>query len=221
MSKAVALLPVALGAAAFALMGADAAPTGAFRIETVQFEVAPPPGYCLSSDREVAIDRRIAAADRMNVTHLSVHACGTKPPWRSYFLVKTPVQLLRVVTTTAELQAAVWPELVRGFDSRAIETRSSDQATRVLGARTTVKGEMVPLGKDESCLYLGGVIDVRTPERKVGYTLSVAGCMTVVGGRVMTIYRYAPGTTMDSVRALMPSARAFAAAINVRDDARR
>ena len=44
-------------------------------------------------------------------------------------------------------------------------------------------------------------------------TLAMSGCMTVVSGKVVTIYRYAPGTTDADIRALMPSVLAFAKAI--------
>ncbi len=46
----------------------------------------------------------------------------------------------------------------------------------------------------------------------------MGGCMTVVGGRVLTIFFYGPGNAPGTVARLRAKARAFALSISVRKD---
>jgi hypothetical protein len=191
----------------------DDAPRGAFRIATVAFHAPVPEGFCLPEGKDAAAAQLVAAADRDNVTHLTVVHCDEKRRWTDYFLIKTPTAALMATMTNAELQQALEPILIKGLDSDAITKSASEQLSGTLQSKIDLKGRIEFLGKDDSCLYLGGVLNLKGEADGSGYTLAMAQCITVVEGKALTVYRYGDGEDRKAVEALMPSARAFAKAI--------
>lgn len=198
------------------LVAAVATPAAAqsrFRVGTVEFTAALPAGYCSATERKAAaVAQMMAAADNRNVTHLTAISCDTDKAWKDYFILKTPNELLAVSTNTAEFQQAVAPVLKAASSAKDVEEASAN-LSRTMGSPVQVNGEVLSYGQDTHCLYLGAVLDMAAPEQGINYTLAMSGCMTVVSGKVVTIYRYAPGTTDADIRALMPSVLAFAKAI--------
>jgi hypothetical protein len=154
----------------------------------------------------------LAAADNRNVTHLTAMSCDADKAWKDYFILKTPNELLAVSTNTAEFQQAVGSALKAAVSAKDVD-EASNSLSRTMGSPVQVKGEVRGYGQDANCLYIGAVLDMAAPERGIAYTLAMSGCMTVVSGKVVTIYRYAPGTTDADIRKLMPSVLAFAKAI--------
>lgn len=197
------------------LLVAIATPVAAqsrFRVGTVEFTAALPAGYCPAAEgKNAAVAQMVAAADNRNVTHLTVLSCDAEKAWKDYFILKTPNELLAVSTNTAELQRAIGPAL--NAQSGGENEEASKSVSRTMGSPVQIKGEVRGYGQDAHCVYLGAVLDMAAPERGIAYTLAMSGCMTVVSGKVVTIYRYAPGTTDADVRKLMPSVLAFAKAI--------
>ena len=198
------------------LIAAIAIPAAAqsrFRVGTVEFTAALPAGYCSATEgKNAAVAQMVAAADNRNVTHLTALSCDADTAWKDYFILKTPNELLAISTNTAELQQAVGPALKTALTT-ADNEEASKSVSRTMGSPVQIKGEVRGYGQDANCLYLGAVLDMDAPERGIKYTLAMSGCMTVVAGKVVTIYRYAPGTTDADVRKLMPSVLAFAKAI--------
>ncbi|WP_447726441.1 hypothetical protein [Sphingomonas koreensis] len=191
------------------------APRSTFRIGTVSFSTAVPEGYCLPEAKDAAAAQLLAAADRDNVTHLTVNLCDEKRRWTDYFLVKTPVAALSVTTTTAEFQKVMEPYLAKELDTNALLNSASEQVSGVLGSKVDLKGRITFLGKDDTCLYLGGIFDVKGEVSGISYTLALAQCMTVVEGKLLNVIRYGEGKDAKSVEALMPSARAFAQGVTL------
>jgi hypothetical protein len=187
-------------------------PPSAFRVGTVAFNLPVPEGFCLPEGEDAAAAQLIAASDRDNVTHLSLLQCDEKRRWIDYFLIKTPTVALMATMTNAELQQAVEPELAKGFNSDEIVASVSKEVSDTFRSKVDLKGQIVFLGKDESCLYLGGVFDV-AGANGTGYTLAMAQCMTVVEGKMLSIYRYGGGKGRKAVEALMPSTKILAKAI--------
>ncbi|MBA4762905.1 hypothetical protein [Sphingomonas sp.] len=196
------------------LIAAIATPAAAqnrFRVGTVEFTTELPAGYCPAEGKNAAVAQMLAAADPRNVTHLTAMSCSADMAWKDYFILKTPNELLAVSTTTAELQRAIGPAL--NAQSGGENEEASKSVSRTVGSPVQIKGEVRGYGQDAHCVYLGAVLDMAAPERGIAYTLAMSGCMTVVSGKVVTIYRYAPGTTDADIRKLMPSVLAFAKAI--------
>lgn len=198
------------------LLAAIASPAAAqnrFRVGTVEFTTALPTGYCTAAEgKNAAVAQVLAAADNRNVTHLTAMSCDADKAWKDYFILKTPTELLAVSTNTAEFQQAVGPVLKAAPSTAGLE-EASKSVSQTMGSPVQIKGEVRGYGQDAHCVYLGAVLDMTAPERGVAYTLAMSGCMTVVSGKVVTIYRYAPGTTDADIRKLMPSVLAFAKAI--------
>ncbi|MFN4096620.1 MAG: hypothetical protein ACK4GG_07625 [Sphingomonas sp.] len=200
-------------AGVLAATATPAATQNRFRVGTVEFSAALPAGYCAAAEgKPAAVAQMLAAADNRNVTHLTALSCDADKAWKDYFILKTPNELLAVSTNTAELQQAVGPALKAASSAKDVE-EASKNLSRTMGSPVQVKGEVRGYGQDAQCLYLGAVLDLVAPDKGVKYTLAMSGCMTVVSGKVVTIYRYAPGTTDADIRALMPSVLAFAKAI--------
>ncbi|MDK2770079.1 MAG: hypothetical protein KYX69_20460 [Sphingomonas sp.] len=197
------------------LLAAIATPAAAqhrFRVGTVEFTTALPAGYCAAEGSNAAVAQMVAASDNRNVTHLTTLSCDADKAWKDYFILKTPNELLAVSTNTTELQQAVGPVL-KAAQSGGENDEASKSVSRTMGSPVQIKGEVRGYGQDAHCLYLGAVLDMAAPEKGISYTLAMSGCMTVVSGKVVTIYRYAPGTTDADVRKLMPSVLEFAKAI--------
>lgn len=158
----------------------------------------------------MAAAQLLAAADTANVTHLTINACDPQARWTDYFIVKTPVTLLSATITNEAFQKAMEPVFAKRVDTTKAIADTGKRTSEILQTETEIKGNIVPVGKDETCIYFGGVIDVTQPTQAISYTLAVVGCMTVIGGKVVTVYRYGRGTDIEHVKVLMPSARLFA-----------
>lgn len=211
--------PLAISLALATLPPASLAPAAAeadFKIGPVALSATIPAGYCLPEGDDATAAQMIAAADRSNATLLTVNSCTKGEAWKNYFLVKVPVQLIPLTVTNAQLQAELGPALDQAIESDEVSKSVSESTSGTLGTEVQVKGQIKGYGKDETCLYLGGVMDAAVPKTGLKYTLAVVGCMTVVGGKVVTVYRYAPGTTEADILALRPSTLAFAQGIRTK-----
>lgn len=204
------LLPIALMASAPEENRSDA-----FRVGLVSFTAAIPPGFCLPGEEDAAVSQLVAAGDTANVTHLTVNSCDKSRRWVDYYLVKTPTTILLATTTNEEFQRVMEPVLAEGFDSEAIGKSASERLSDMMQTKVDIKGKVSSFGKDETCVYLGGILDAKAPDRDTAYTLAMAACMTVIEGKVMTIYRYGAGDTVAAIEALRPAAKAFAKDIAV------
>jgi len=199
-------------AAALAAGSAPSDTPSAFRVGPVAFDLPVPAGFCLPQGEDAAAAQLIAASDRDNVTHASLLQCDEKRRWVDYFLIKTPTTALVATMTNDAFQRAAEPELAKGFNSDEITASVSKDVSETVQSKIDLKGQIVFLGKDETCLYLGAVFDV-TGANGTAYTLAMAQCMTVVGGKMLSIYRYGEGKDGKAVEALKPSAKALAQAI--------
>lgn len=206
LSSWIAAVALAAGSAS-----SDVQPS-AFRVGAAAFNLPVPEGFCLPEGKDAAAAQLIAASDRDNVTHLSLLQCDETRRWLDYFLIKTPTVALMATVTNDEFQRAVEPDLAKGFNSDEIVASASKDVSETFQSKVDLKGKIVYLGKDEVCLYLGGVFDV-TMRGGVDYTLAMAQCMTVVAGKMLSIYRYGDGNDRKAIEALMPSTKALAKAI--------
>jgi len=183
-----------------------------FRVGTVEFTAALPEGYCIADGQNAAVAQRVAAADKLSVTHMTAVSCDSEKAWIDYFILKTPNDLLAVSTSTADFQQVVGP-LLKGAPSAKEVEEVNDGLARATDSQVKIKGEARGYGQDANCLYIGAVLERAAPESGLTHVFAMSGCMTVVSGKVVTILRYAPGSTDADIRALMPSVLAFAKAI--------
>lgn len=210
----------AITVGALALAGSAAAQTRTtFRVGGVGIEVTPPTGYCEPSGAGVDIAQILAAGDNDNVTDLTLFPCsdqsGEAP---DYYLIKTPKTLLLSNAPRAELLASLRAEFDKpGFVAamKALEAQdeTSDAYTKLTGQKIAVTGSPDPMGLDETCAYLGGVI--RFESKAIAYSRAVGTCITSVGNRVVIIHRYSTGEP-GNVPAMIKSAKALALAMEAK-----
>ena len=203
-------------AAALLLVGTTAAgaagPTASFRFGGVAFEAPIPDGYCLPQGRDIDAAQLIAAADRENVTHLTLYRCGPNEGVRNdYILLKTPRQALFANLEREQLLSA----MAQVFESQEFESTVAAMPDRVEGDLSTVVGREIdltgriqPLGRDDTCAYLGGTMQVNSA--LLSYPISVGICMTVVSGRLVSVNYYGSDRGEAGVRDLLERAKLFA-----------
>ena len=209
-------------AAALLLVGTTAAgaagPTASFRFGGVEFEAPIPEGYCLPQGADIDVAQLIAAGDRDNVTHLTLYRCGPHEGVRTdYILLKTPRQALFANLEREQLLAA----MAQVFESPEFESTVAAMPDRVAGDLSTVVGRDVdlagrvrPLGRDDTCAYMGGTLQVSVAQ--VTYPISLGLCMTVVSGRLVSVNYYGPDRGEAGVRDLLARAKLFAQAMTGR-----
>lgn len=210
---------LALGMIAAAPALAQAQEVATFSVGGVDFELPIPPGYCLPAGPNVAVAQKLAAADLLNVTNLTLFACDYPTGHSDYFLVKTPSQVLTTSITreqflpamaeqykSPEFLARISPEQVNGPHSRAMS-----EAT---GQKVEIESSVAPRGVDDVCAYMSGVIAVNTSD--AGYRGEASGCTTAVGTRIIMVYYYRSGYDPENAIRNLPRARQFALTIRVR-----
>ena len=217
-------LGLALAAAA-AMISAAAGPAdaqakpavGSFRISGVGFEMPVPAGYCLPDGKQSDVAQFMAAADKQNVTDLTLFACPGE--WKNdYILIKTPVDVLLADVGREEALKALGaafdnPVTKEAFSSGKLLTDAGKGISEVAGRKVDLTGEIKPLGRDEACAYLGGTTEVKAPN--VSYRISVGGCITVVGRRILTVFVYGPDKGSAGVAALVARSRRLMETIRV------
>lgn len=186
------------------------------RINGVEIQLTVPDGYCLPTGADVDAFQTLAAADRHNVTHLSLTRCGGQPePAVDYILIKTPRQMVLADIGREELLQAVRTT----FDSpefsavvAAAPDSEGENLSSVLGRRVDLSGDLGPRGLDGLCGYLGGTMQVASGP--LTYSISMGGCITAVGRRVVTVSWYGPDRGSEGVAALIVRARQLAAGMS-------
>jgi hypothetical protein len=70
-------------------------------------------------------------------------------------------------------------------------------------------GSPQPLGRDDACAYMGGAITGADATGK-STTVLLGGCITSVGGKVISVFRYVGSGKGKDVGALLRESRALA-----------
>jgi hypothetical protein len=188
-----------------------------FRSGGVAFKMPLPKGYCLPSGTDIDAAQLMAAGDTENVTHALLVRCdansGEALGAKDYLILQTPRQALLAPVTRGELLQAVGAEFEKPEFSAAIAGGEIEQEVeksfgKVLGTEVTFDGAIRPLGRDDVCAFMGGVIEFKAVA--VGYKISAASCITSIGNRVMAINWYGPDTHAAAIAELLKKARGVA-----------
>ncbi len=179
--------------------------TAAFKIDTVSYAVPIPAGLCLpTSAKDVESANYAASLDKENVTLLTLYPCDGDRT--SYLLVKTPTAFVSAPVTLATIiddpyfAAPREPEKLPQVE-QTLENAVTERTGKAVEVTSAVRG----MGHDDLCGYIGGTVSANGGAIHV----SLGGCMTVVGGRALTIFFYAPGNDPATVQQLMAKARKF------------
>jgi hypothetical protein len=222
-------LAVLLCVAPFGCSKAEAAsnqekPVATFRFSGTSFSLPIPDGYCLPTGRDVDVAQLLAAGDNENVTHLMLNWC--EPRSREaidddYILIKTPKHALLAFVDRKSFMEAVGVEFDKPDFAAALAREDfTDGAEKsleeTLGSKIDIGGALRPLGKDDVCAYLGGTLEIATP--KLAYKISVAGCITSVANRVVTLYWYGPDKGAPGIASLITRVRTLATKVEGHPD---
>lgn len=167
----------------------------ALQVGTVALEMIPPTGFCAPATPEAKAGAQLTAAmDQDNMTLSTLIPCGaTKMDGPDYFLVKAPNAALAATyereTFMAELEKAM--ALPTFADPSTTNSRVEQNIEKVIGQRPDLTGGVKPLGRDKVCVYMGGVMSLTSGD--ISYSRAITACMTIVGGKIITIYRYSEG----------------------------
>jgi hypothetical protein len=220
------LFAASLGATA--LPAAPPAPMDAsFRVGTVAFEMPLPSGYCLPRGLQIDVAQLVAAGDSENVTNLTLFPCDDPVEGpdlgagNDYILIKTPKQALIAEVSRVELlrglgQAFENPAFTEALASGKLLKDAGKGVGDVVGTTVDLSGDVAPRGKDDFCAYLGGTMAVASSIKS--YTVAVGGCITAVGGRVLSVYWYGADEGPASVARLLVKAKGLARTIVSRKD---
>ncbi|MDQ8757289.1 hypothetical protein RCO27_13745 [Sphingosinicella sp. LHD-64] len=207
-------------AVAFLITPIDAvgAQRASFRMPGIEFELPIPAGYCLPQGAQADAAQLLAAADSLNVTHLTLVRCEESPEAATdYNLIKTPRQaLLTTIERRAFLdsvgEAFATTELTQLMESGSLNSQSEEGISQVIGRQIDISGSIRPLGRDQVCAYVGGTVQMQSNE--VSYDISMGACMTIVSSRLLFIYAYGPASGSAGVARLMVRARRLAESIS-------
>lgn len=208
---------MAAGLCALALpAAAQTAATTEFTVGDVAIELPLPAGFCPANGVGVQVAKIVAAADKDNATDLTLFPCndqsGTAP---DYYLVKTPASMLAAKSPRADILASLKAEFDKPGFAEALEAadingKTSEAYSKLMQQKAEVSGKVEPMGIDETCAYMGGVMHFQSAATR--YSRAISACITSVGDRVVMIYRYSQGEP-GNVLARMKSAKALALAM--------
>lgn len=202
---------------AFALGAAGAAPTTTdFTIGGLKFRVAIPAGFCLPEGEQIAQAATIAASDPANITNVFLIQCGVQPPTLPELI---SIKTLRMFET-APLQresfiaqmAAALPMIETPDMQQKLMQQTEGNISSATGAKVDLKGTVRGQGRDATCAYLGGSIDVAIAGRQA--TGVIGACATVVGSRQFSVYRVSYKPQSDGGAGLLTETRKIALTIS-------
>jgi len=209
---AIALTMLALGHAETAQ-----AQDGHYSVDGATVRVPAPAGYCSEGKM---VDSYMANQRSINpsvVPDIVMMRCGAKELTFDFFAVRVvpraPATTLKAFLdelrrTMPAAQAA--PSLVSPSQTEALNKRLSD----ALAANATIRNEIRPIGVDDTCGYVAGLIHFEVAGSTAD-DAAIVGCATVIAGHPVYLFRYQPGTDREKAVAAMPELKALALAATV------
>ncbi|MGB7655240.1 MAG: hypothetical protein WBL74_07145 [Novosphingobium sp.] len=165
-----------------------------FTIADRELAMPVPAGYCLPEGIAAEIADMTARTDKDNKTLASFVDCkgqGTQAAMVNYVLVKSPNSAAEFTMDKTEAldmltEAGTSPDAPK-FDE-AMASEMADNSEEAFGKRIELTGNVGYAGRDADCVYLAGRLALKSDPG--GKSLWLGACMTVVGGKVLTVYRY-------------------------------
>lgn len=192
--KCAGMLAVMVAIPAIAASGAVS-----FTIAERDLTMPIPVGYCLPEGRAAEIADMTARTDKDNMTLATFVDCsgqGTPAALANYVLVKAPYGAAKF---NLEKAAALdmLAEIGNSKDAPKFDedmaNKVADDAEDAFGKRVELTGTLGYAGRDADCVYLVGRLALKNnPSNK---SLWLGACMTVVGGKALTVYRYDASST--------------------------
>ncbi|WP_066651366.1 MULTISPECIES: hypothetical protein [Sphingomonas] len=201
---------------ALAFGAADAAPTTTdFTVGGLKFRVAIPAGFCLPQGEQITQAAQIAAGDPANITNVMLIECGVQSPALPELVA---IKTLRMYATTplqretfiAQIAAAL-PTIETPDAQQKLLQQTSGSIASATGTKVDLKGALRGQGRDATCAYIGGSIDVTFAGKQA--TGVIGACATVVGSRQFSVYRVSYKPQSDGGAGLLTETRKIALTI--------
>lgn len=197
---------------AAALSGQPAPPAKATEVNVgaVTLRVPLPAGFCLPEGDEIGVAQMLAAADTANITLLTLTGCDAAQTGGQYLLVKAPFSAINMDVSRAELIAELTtPEAISSMEQGASSTHAANERFAELGVNdVSIEASIQMRGSDDVCVYLGGLGTEIVKGKAI--PKAMAACMTAIGGRMVSLYRYREGADPEGYLSLMPELRRWA-----------
>jgi hypothetical protein len=145
--------------------------------------------------------------DTINITHVTLVACDSGETMNDYLLIKTPVAVLNATVERQAMLDGAGPAFA-ALDFEKWEARVESNMSRSPLGEVDMTSKLQPLGRDETCAYLGGNVSFETAARS--WSTAVATCLTAVAGRVISINWYGPVKGSGGVVDLLRKSKALA-----------
>lgn len=180
-----------------------------FTVGKTDLRFVVPPGYC-APDGEAAVGlAMVNAADPMNITPITVVSCRPGvAPMADYYMVKATKSLLDVEFSRKVLLAGLGPAF-KTFDFKPVMDQVRTAMNDNFGSSIKLgEGTIVPLGQDDVCGYLGGVVSIQAgAEQK---KIAAVVCITSVKMKMLNFYRFQADSPKLNQADMLASARALA-----------
>jgi len=193
---------------------AQAERTQSFRIGEQSYHWELPARYCLPTGNDAAVAQAISAADKQNVTLLTALSCEGTNHFEHYILFKTPAANLLASMERSQMLASLGaefekPELVATLNSGKVD-ETVKKGLSETGIDVNVQSSFAPMGRDDTCAYLGGQSNYASSGGDVSSRIAFAACITVVKKKVVTLVVYEQFVDAGTIAKLVPQAKAIA-----------
>lgn len=198
---------------AMAPAGAQEKRVSTFAVGEQSFHWDLPVRYCLPVGNDAAVSSAIDKADKQNVTLLTAVSCEGTNHFEHYVLFKTPATALLASIGRPQMLASLGaefdkPELIASLNSGKVDETVKKGLAEGAGIDVNVQSSFAPMGRDDTCAYLGGQSNYAAPDGTSARVAFVA-CLTVVKQKVLTLIVYERFVDAGTIAKLVPQAKAI------------
>lgn len=187
--RALAFVSAALAFATQPLL-AQGEGTFDFNLKGDNFSFAIPSGYCLPTDEQKPFTDRIASADPINYTLLSVQLCGSFG--EDYLLVKSPKAMPPLDIPKSAFLDLMTQHILSEQGQKDFKegmAKGGEGLDKEFDGEIKIgSGTVDYSGTDEECLYMSGTLVVETAGGAA--PINIAACMTLIDKRQFTVAAY-------------------------------
>jgi hypothetical protein len=193
-----------------------AAAASTFVVDGVKMSGAIPRGYCAPTGELAERVFKYNKGDPKNDTHAIFIKCDELGDVFSHFiLVKSPyathgMTISRPQFLSEMRDLADDEDFFSSKNAKNIEQQVEAKVSEVRGKQVDVNiASMQPLGRDDTCAYMGMIVTYDTAEKK-GDVQYAGSCLTSVGGKIVVIHSYGKPKLGDKMSELLLRSRDFA-----------
>ena len=188
-------------------------------IGATKIDVPIPTGFCVSeSAQDKAGDELMALGDPDNITHMILSECGKSKSYQGkaeYFMLKTPRQIvLAEIDRKTALQEFAAVIASNAVDTKQAMNNANRDINKVMPVDMNIVGDIQLRGQDDICTYITGAADVTAEKVGAAYRVALAGCLTTVDKKLISVNWYSYEVTPASIEKMKAKAKALIIAMS-------